>query len=209
MGNDGNALITIDRSQAERAAETLSRAFQRYSMIQYVYPEEDKREVVCRYFFGTAVMYSVRYGIVNTVTPEFEGVAVWLPPEGFPMTFGKILRAVPLSVIIGFARSGAGRMRNIGDFLDGVHKKVAPFPHWCLEAIGIAPEYQGKGLGKKLIEFAEREAIRQGYPEIYLYTNEHMTNNISIYSHLGFIETERCLKNDRPAVYMRKSLVNI
>jgi ribosomal protein S18 acetylase RimI-like enzyme len=74
-----------------------------------------------------------------------------------------------------------------------------------LDNVAILPEYQGKGLGKKLIEFAESEAAQQGYSEIYLYTNERMTENINIYSHLGFIETERRLINDRPAVYMRKS----
>jgi ribosomal protein S18 acetylase RimI-like enzyme len=74
-----------------------------------------------------------------------------------------------------------------------------------LDNVAVLPEYQGKGLGKKLIIFAEKEAIEQGYSEIYLYTNERMTENINIYNHLGYIETERRLINDRPAIYMRKS----
>jgi ribosomal protein S18 acetylase RimI-like enzyme len=75
-----------------------------------------------------------------------------------------------------------------------------------LDNVAVHPEYQRKGLGKELINFAGSKAIQNGYSEIYLYTNERMTENISIYKHLGFIETERCLKNGRSAVYMRKQL---
>jgi ribosomal protein S18 acetylase RimI-like enzyme len=183
MGDVAEELITIDKSQAERATETLNRAFQSYPMIRHVYPEEAKREVVCRFFFGTTVMYGLRYGIVNTITPEFEGVAVWLPPEGFPMTFGKILRAMPLSMIVGFARSGAGKMRSIGDFLDGVHKKVAPFRHWYLEAIGIAPEHQGKGYASRLIRGMLSRVDEEKLP-CFLDTMD--PKNVRIYERFGF-----------------------
>ena len=183
MHDNGNALISVDKSQAERAIETLSRAFQSYPMIHHVFPEEATREIACRYFFGVAVRYSIRFGIVNTVTPEFEGVAVWLPPQGYPMTFGKLLRSVPFSMMVGFARSGCGRMRNIGDFLDGVHKKVTPFRHWYLEAIGVAPEHQGKGYASRLIRGMLSRVDDENLP-CFLDTMD--PKNVRIYERFGF-----------------------
>ena len=109
MGDIGDIIMRVDRSQAERAVKTRSRAFQSYPMIQHTFPHKDEREIVCGYFFGVAVRYGIRYGIVNTVTPEFEGVAIWLPPGSFPMTFGKLLRSVPFSTMVGFVRAGDSR----------------------------------------------------------------------------------------------------
>ena len=195
MGDIAETLIKIDRSQAERAAETLSRAFQGYPMIQHVFPEKDKREVVCRYFFSTGVIYGIHCGIVNTVTPEFEGVAIWLPPEGFPVTFGRILRSVPLSEIVGFARSGVGRMRSIGDFLDGIHKKAAPFRHWYLEAIGVAPEHQGKGYASRLIRGTLSRVDKKKLP-CYLDTMD--PKNVRIYERFGFKVVDESQIPDTP-----------
>jgi ribosomal protein S18 acetylase RimI-like enzyme len=152
-------------------------------MIRYAFPEEAKREAVCRYFFGTVILYGIRYGIVNAVTREFEGIAVWLPPEGFPMTFGKILRSVPFSAMVGFVCTGGGRMRYIGDFLDGVHERVAPFRHWYLEVIGIAPEHQGKGYASRLIRGMLSRVDEERLP-CYLDTMD--PKNVRIYERFGF-----------------------
>ena len=77
---------------------------------------------------------------------------------------------------------------------------------FLLDNVAIHPEFQGKGLGKVLIEFAEEEAKKQGYSEIYLYTHELMTENLNLYKYLGYIETKRRFENGRPRVYMCKSL---
>ncbi|MEJ2739447.1 MAG: GNAT family N-acetyltransferase [Dehalococcoidia bacterium] len=195
MGDIAETLIKIDRSQAERAAETLSCAFQSYPMIQHVFPEGTARETACRYFFGVAVRYGIHYGIVNTVTPDFEGVAVWLPPGSFPMTFGKLLRSVPFSTMVGFVRAGGGRMRDIGDFLDGIHKKAAPFRHWYLEAIGVAPEHQGKGYTSRLIRGTLGRVDEEKLP-CYLDTMD--PKNVRIYERFGFKVVDESQIPDTP-----------
>ena len=56
-------------------------------------------------------------------------------------------------------------------------------PHWYLANIGIAPEYQGKGFGSKLIKPMLERTAKEGYP-VFLETN--FEGNVGLYEHLGF-----------------------
>lgn len=178
-----NMLTEVDRAHTKPAVETLSRAFQNYPLIQYFYPEAGQRDRVSRYFFEVAVCYAVRYGVVHTTSPQFEGIAVWLPPGGFPMTFARMLRAVPLSVMVGFVRAGADKMRAAGEYLDNMHKRLTPFKHWYLEIIGVTPEDQGKGFAGTLIRTMLVKVDEEGLP-CYLETVEE--KNVGIYERFDF-----------------------
>jgi GNAT superfamily N-acetyltransferase len=78
--------------------------------------------------------------------------------------------------------------------------------HLLLDNIAVRPDRQGKGFGRALIEFAEREARRLGFGEIRLYTHEKMTENIALYARIGFVETERRHDGGYDRVFMTKSL---
>ena len=75
-----------------------------------------------------------------------------------------------------------------------------------LDNVAVAPEAQGSGLGRLLLEFAERQAVEAGYPAITLYTNEAMTENIALYGRLGYAQTHRVEEKGLRRVYMRKPL---
>ena len=85
---------------------------------------------------------------------------------------------------------------------------LSPKPdHLLLDNIAVRPERQGRGLGRRLIEFAEAEARRRGFAELRLYTHEKMVENIAIYRRLGFVETGRAEEAGYDRVFMRKPLV--
>ena len=75
-----------------------------------------------------------------------------------------------------------------------------------LDNVAVHPTHQGRGLGRRLITLAETEALRQGFAHIDLYTHERMTENITLYQRLGYVETERRTERGYPRVYMRKVL---
>src|SRR3546814_17165955 len=52
-----------------------------------------------------------------------------------------------------------------------------------LDNIAVDPAHHGRGLGKRLMDFTEEEARRQGYRFIELYTNEVMVEKIARYRH--------------------------
>lgn len=77
---------------------------------------------------------------------------------------------------------------------------------YFIDNIGIEPSSQGTGLGRRLIEHAVSEAHRLRLPALRLYTNVAMTENVSIYAHLGFRETHRLVEKGFNRIYMRLDL---
>lgn len=75
-----------------------------------------------------------------------------------------------------------------------------------LDNVAVSPAAQGRGLGRLLLLHAERAAIAAGYRSIELYTNEAMTENIALYSRLGYTETHRVEEKGLRRVYMAKPL---
>lgn len=68
--------------------------------------------------------------------------------------------------------------------------------------VAVHPQFQGNGLGRGLMSLGEAEAKRQGYSEVRLATHNLLTENVSLYSHLGWSEIGR----DEYRVYMRKKI---
>jgi ribosomal protein S18 acetylase RimI-like enzyme len=73
-----------------------------------------------------------------------------------------------------------------------------------LDNVAVSPSAQGLGLGRKMLKFAEAAAVDAGYRLIGLYTNEAMTENIELYSRIGYCETHRAEENGLRRVYMTK-----
>jgi ribosomal protein S18 acetylase RimI-like enzyme len=76
--------------------------------------------------------------------------------------------------------------------------------HLLLDNIAVAPDRQGSGLGRRLLAYAEARALAQGLPEVRLYTNEAMTENLRLYARYGYVETHRAVDNGFHRVYLRK-----
>jgi GNAT superfamily N-acetyltransferase len=77
-----------------------------------------------------------------------------------------------------------------------------------IENVAVHPDAQGSGLGRLLMEFAEREARRRGLGRLCLYTNEVMTENLAIYAHLGYREVGRRPEGGYRRVFMDKVLAD-
>jgi GNAT superfamily N-acetyltransferase len=73
-----------------------------------------------------------------------------------------------------------------------------------LDNVAVSPSHHRQGIGRQLMDFAESEAIRRGYPEIRLYTHEAMTENLLMYPALGWQETGRGQQAGYARVFFRK-----
>ncbi len=58
-------------------------------------------------------------------------------------------------------------------------------------SVAILPERQGEGLGRRLLQFAEEQAVQRGRGKLTLYTNAMMVENIELYRRAGFEEYRR------------------
>jgi GNAT superfamily N-acetyltransferase len=90
------------------------------------------------------------------------------------------------------------------DKLVGVLVLLPKSDHLLLDNVAVRPSPQGKGFGRQLLEFAEAEALRQGYGEIRLYTNQMMTENQRLYASTGYEEIGRGTEAGYERVFMRK-----
>jgi ribosomal protein S18 acetylase RimI-like enzyme len=73
-----------------------------------------------------------------------------------------------------------------------------------LDNVAVSPRAQGLGLGRMMLAYAEQAAIAAGYRSIKLYTNEAMTENIALYSRIGYAESYRVEEKGLRRVYMIK-----
>jgi ribosomal protein S18 acetylase RimI-like enzyme len=94
-----------------------------------------------------------------------------------------------------------------GPNIIGVLVLIRQIQTLLVDNVAVHPDYQGKGLGRNLVAFAEEEAQRLGLTTVTLYTNERMTENIELYKRLGYTETERKTEQGYQRVYMRKSVL--
>jgi ribosomal protein S18 acetylase RimI-like enzyme len=75
-----------------------------------------------------------------------------------------------------------------------------------LDNIAVSPTRQDLGLGRRLLAFAEAEALRRGYQEIRLYTHETMVENQRLYASIGYKETGPGTEAGYDCLFMRKQL---
>lgn len=78
--------------------------------------------------------------------------------------------------------------------------------HLLLDNVAVDPDWQGRGIGRALIAYAEAAARAAGCTEIRLYTHEKMVENQQLYAMLGYEETGRGTQDGFDRVFMRKLL---
>jgi ribosomal protein S18 acetylase RimI-like enzyme len=77
---------------------------------------------------------------------------------------------------------------------------------FLVDNVAVHPARRGTGLGRVLLQFAEAEARHAGFDAIHLYTHEQMTENLALYSRIGYLEYDRRSQGGISLVYMRKQL---
>jgi ribosomal protein S18 acetylase RimI-like enzyme len=106
------------------------------------------------------------------------------------------------------AEVAAGRVVVIGTAgaVDGYMIAWHETDAYFIDNIAIDPARQGEGLGRQLIDHAVGEAKRRRLSAVRLYTNAAMTENLSMYTHMGFVETHRAIEKGFNRVYLRWTL---
>jgi ribosomal protein S18 acetylase RimI-like enzyme len=91
-----------------------------------------------------------------------------------------------------------------GDDLAGILVLRSEPDHLVVVNIAVDPDLQGRGHGRALLAFAERRAAELELPELRLYTNALMAENIELYRSLGWREEDRRRERGFSRVYFRK-----
>jgi len=103
-------------------------------------------------------------------------------------------------------RAGRVTVAERGGEIAGVLVLVPMGDHLLVENVAVDPAAQRTGLGRRLMARAEDEARALGLPELRLYTNELMAENVAWYPRLGYRETERRAESGFSRVFFAKRL---
>lgn len=177
------AQYRLDKPQIRAAAEVLTRAFYDDPLCTSFIPDALERKKKLHHVLETIVRYSVSYGEVYATSPNFEGVAAWLPSDRVKMTLWQGIRSGGLSILLNLGLGATLRQLSVSDLMYSVHKRHIASPHWYLYLLGVEPVLPGKGYASNLIKTMLNRADREGLGCYLDNTNE---KNLPMYQHYGF-----------------------
>jgi ribosomal protein S18 acetylase RimI-like enzyme len=176
------SLYPLQKKDVRRAAAVLADAFQHdpvwNAILGDVTPEQRAAA------FETPVRYGLKYGEVYAPSENLEGVAAWVPGELADMTVWRVLRSGALWAGVKLGPKVAKMMGPVFRPMEAdrrEHMRGKPFIY--LQAIGVAPVYQGQGYGGRLLKTLIEQSEQAGLP---LYLETEPESNVRMYEHFGF-----------------------
>lgn len=176
-------VIDLAEDRLAEAAHVLARSFFHDEPNHvHVYPNEDVREWALPCWFVTIVRDALSFGHVYAATCEGDivGVAVWYPPETFPLPLWREFRVVVDMRRLLTAPQSALRLVRFLDRLEELHPAQ---PYWYLPYVGVEPAMQGQGIGTRLLEPILAQADEEKLP---CYLETATERNVAWYRKLGF-----------------------
>jgi GNAT superfamily N-acetyltransferase len=127
---------------------------------------------------GTALTY---HHVIEIGDPLLGG-AVWHAPGQDDGTDDEWHELGMGEFVTRIGRDRALELQAFMTHLDDLAKSHRPQPSWYLAAIGVEPGAQGRGLGRKLLEWGVERAERAG-ERVYIETNAEL--NVPFYERAG------------------------
>lgn len=182
MAIDDTGLYRMEKKDITTSGKMLYQAFKNDPVWKEVMAGV-KQEAGESFFSGPA-RYGMRYGKTYAPSEEIEGTAVWVPGRYSEMTFWRGLLCGSAGSSLKLGGRTLKRMQTIFAPLErGKEELMTDDEYIYLLVLGIAPEHQGKGLGKRLLNQVIQESEESGLP-IFLETSTE--NNVQMYEHFGF-----------------------
>ena len=166
------------------AAEMLSRAFYNDPLQIHTLPDAHERSERSPALFAAALRYGLLFGevLTNAGGPP-AGVAIWIGPDAWDITpeRGAAAGFDQLPETVG--ADATARFFSVLATGDAPHRRDVRPDHWWVMVLGVAPEAQGTGLARALLQPVMARADAAGQ-QCYLETANPM--NITFYERMGF-----------------------
>jgi ribosomal protein S18 acetylase RimI-like enzyme len=183
LNSELDSLVHLIKSDIERGAKVLARAFQDDALESYFIPDAEVRIKLLPHFFRYRIRFGILYGEVYSTSPEMEGIAVWYPPGKSDMTPWRMMRAGGISLQRKVGKEIISKMTFVNNYVTNIRKQYTPFPHWHLFPMGVDPPSQGKGFASALLRPMLKRIDAEG---LACYLETQNEKNVSIYQHYGF-----------------------
>jgi len=184
--------VRLTRAQIREAGEVLARALYEDPLTVWVEPNGAKRARVLPWSMSVYARYGHRYGEVYTAAQTVEGAAIWIPPGKFPISLVGLMLAGYVLRPLKAGLAGFVRAMSAMSYVEGLHKRDVPRPHWYLLFLGVDPPHQGQGVGGALVQPVLARADAEGLP---CYLESTNGRNLPFYKRQGF---EVVVEDDLP-----------
>lgn len=183
----------LDSARAAAAGRVLTASHSNYPGFAFMFPEPEARARALRPFMVATAYDAALHGHPLAAVDDdgVLGVALWMAPGGFPLTTSRKARMAPALLRVGWAAPrGFGRFIKVGASLE---RAFPSQPCWYLEAMGVHPRSQRRGVGTQLIEPVLQRADEDRMP-CYLQTSDPA--NVAYYERFGFTVTQSAIVTD-------------
>jgi ribosomal protein S18 acetylase RimI-like enzyme len=170
------AIESLDPTKIPEAARILSEAFKDDRVGVFVCPDDGQREAVLGTFFETILRHSQNFtlqdteGAVLSAIPPQTGEAAGEEPD-----FSGLVEVAGEEALM--------KLGAVGAYMETLHQREMPEPHWYVQYLGVDPKFQGNGLGSETLDAFLRKANNEKMP-VYLWTVE--PRNVGYYEKFGF-----------------------
>jgi len=192
MEKAGNVGVVVDRlrpGETERAAHILADAFLTENLFKFMFEgTEPQRQIAATLpWFRTWISVFADQGEIHTarVDGQLAGVAIRMPPNGYPPTGGRKIRFM-FGLIRSVLRMAMTKGRAINfPRVAGVIEKAEPEePFWHMAWIGVSPAYRGRGVGAALADESVRLIDSGSAPGWFITFGP---NTRALYERRGFV----------------------
>ena len=175
-------LFKLEGYPLRKAGDCISRGFHDDPLFSYIIPDENDRRKYNPYLFMGYIWYCLKFGEVYSTSSNLEGFACWLPSEFSHLNPERVKQcgADPFFLRIGWDYL---ERLTITDQVIENHKQLITEPHMYLMVLCVDPKFQGKGLGKKLLNSMLKRLDNKNM-KCFLDTNKR--SNVDLYKRFGF-----------------------
>ncbi|HJU98075.1 MAG TPA: GNAT family N-acetyltransferase [Jiangellaceae bacterium] len=188
----------LDPGEAREAGDVIAASHADYPGFRHVFPDAATRRRVLRPFMAATARDAAVHGyaLVARSDDGMLGAVLWMPPATFPLSgIRKARMTRGLLRVAVAAGSSLPAFIRLGAALENAHP---PEVSWYLQALGVHPRAQRRGVGGLLMAPALAQADEAGLP-CYLQTSD--PDNIDYYRRFGFEVTQPAIEvfSDGPA----------
>jgi len=162
--------------ESPQVCAALAAAFVSDPVLLFLFPGERRRDAHMRKLFAAELAYYVRPNGRAWTTDDFRGASLELPPGAGPMI-------VPVSGALAFVSALGIRLQRAGRLQKFFALHHISEPHYYIRYIGVAPPFQGQGLGAELLRPTLDRADEEGVPA---YLEASTERSARFYARLGF-----------------------
>lgn len=197
-------IVVLEPGGETAGAAVLSASHADYPAFGHAFRDPERRRRALEPFHRATVRDAIPFGAVYGADEagRLLGIAVWLPAGAFPWSAWRKLKATGAFLKVWRADPRAFRaFTRLGEASEVSHPKDG---HWSLEALGIRPEAQRRGLGSRLMRPVLDRADAGGV-DCYLETSDPA--NVAFYERFGFkvVQEGPLVPGGPPHVAMRRS----